>query len=478
MTTDHRGQAAKGQVETGRLPRPLMILLATAVGAAVANRFYIEPLLSLVAHSFNVSNTAAGLLVTSANVGYVIGLVLLVPLGDLVERRRLITLMLLAAGAVAVGCAVAPGLPVLALALAGLAMMSVCAQIMIPLAATLAGPDERGHVVGFVTSGLLIGTLTARTVSGLAAGLAGFRLIFAVAAVVMIVLAVLMNRVLPSMPSTEQSSYRALLGSVVTLVATEAELRRRMALAFLQFAGFTVLWTPMAFLLSDPPYHYGATVIGLFGLFGVAGTLVAPAAGRLGDRGHSGFTVTVSLAAMLASWGLLAFGRSSLIALIAGIVLLDAGFQGAHINHQRTVFALRPEARSRINTAYMLAFFLGGVAGSTLAAIVYNAARWTGISYLGLALAALALSVWLIWKPRRSDATLPPASAAASFGVESDNSMDQRQQEAIELVVAEMEPGGDLVAGGEAGNGPDRGRRHICVERATQPTGFGEPGDE
>jgi predicted MFS family arabinose efflux permease len=406
MTTDHQGRTTSQQAAQGRLPRSLMILLATAVGAAVANRFYIEPLLSMVADSFHVSTTAAGLLVTSANVGYVIGLVLLVPLGDLLERRRLVTLMLVAAGVVAVGCAVAPGLPVLALALGGLALLSVCAQILIPLAASLAAPEDRGRVVGVVTSGLLIGTLGARTVSGFVAGLAGFRLIFAVAAVAMIVLALLLNRVLPVSPSTQKQSYGALLGSVVSLVGKEPELRKRMTLAFLQFAGFTVLWSPMAFLLAAPPYNYSAAVIGLFGLFGIAGALVAPRAGRLGDRGHSGLTVTVSLAVMLVSWGLLAIGGSSVIALIAGIVLLDAGFQGAHINHQRTVFALRPEARSRINTAYMFAFFLGGVAGSSLAAVVYHASGWTGICVLGAGLAAVALLVWWAWKPRGSAATV------------------------------------------------------------------------
>ncbi|WP_067904703.1 MFS transporter [Actinomadura chibensis] len=383
-----------------RMSRLLMVLLAAAVGAAVANRFYIEPLLGLVADEFGVSDAAAGLLVAGANVGYVVGLVLLVPLGDLLERRRLVTVMLLLAGAVALGCAAAPALPVLALALAGLAMMSVCAQILIPLAASLAGPDERGHVVGFVTSGLLIGTLSARTLSGFAAGLAGFRLIFVIAAALMAVLAVLLNRVLPPSPPARRSGYRALLGSVPALVASEPELRRRMMLAFLQFAGFTVLWTPMAFLLTDPPYDYEATTIGLFGLFGVAGAAVAPLAGRLGDRGHSGRTVTVSLAVALASWGPLALGGTSVAALVVGILLLDAGFQGAHINHQRTVFALDPEARSRINTAYMLAFFLGGVAGSASAAFVYGAAGWSGICLLGAGLAAAALAVWWITAPR------------------------------------------------------------------------------
>lgn len=415
MTTDQRGEAAAGKSARGSLSRPLMIVLATAVGAAVANRFYIEPLLSLVAETFDVSNAAAGLLVTCANVGYVIGLVLLVPLGDLVEQRRLVTVLLVAAGVIAAGCAAAPNLPALMLTLGGLAMLSVCAQILVPLAATLAAPEERGHVVGFVTSGLLIGTLSARTVSGFAAGLAGFRLIFAVAAVVMLVLALLLNRVLPDTPPAKRQSYGGLLGSVAKLVATEPELQRRMILAFLQFAGFTVLWTPMAFLLAGPPYHYGATVIGLFGLFGVAGAMAAPLAGRLGDRGRSGLTVTLSLAAMVVSWGLLALGASSLVALIAGIVLLDAGFQGAHINHQRTVFALQPEARSRINTAYMFAFFLGGVAGSSLAAVVYEAGGWTGTCLVGLVLALLALLLWWLRVPRRrSDAVIDGVTDAGA----------------------------------------------------------------
>jgi predicted MFS family arabinose efflux permease len=181
---------------------------------------------------------------------------------------------------------------------------------------------------------------------------------------------------------------------VLALVATEPVLRQRMMLAFLQFASFTVLWTPIAFLLAGAPYHYDTNVIGLFGLIGIAGALAAPAAGRLSDRGHERHVVTAALVTTLASWALLALGGSSLAALVTGIILLDAGFQGAHINHQRTVFALQPDARSRLNTAYMFAFFLGGVAGSTLAALVYGTFGWTANCLLGAALAAVALTVW------------------------------------------------------------------------------------
>lgn len=245
--------------------------------------------------------------------GYVAGLALLAPLGDLLERRRLITLMLLAA---------------------------------------------------------------------------------ALAAAVMIALALLLHRALPRAPAPEQVAYCSLLRSVLTLISEDAVLRQRMTLGFLHMAAFTVLWTPIAFLLTAAPYHYSETVIGLFGLIGVAGALTAPLIGRLADRGHGHLAVTVSLIAILASWGPLALGETSLIALIARIALLDAGLQGAQVNHQATVFALRPDARNRLNTVYMTAFFLGGVLGSFLAAIVYGPGGWTANCLLGATLATAAIAAW------------------------------------------------------------------------------------
>ena len=375
--------------------RSMVVLLAAAVGAAVANRYYIEPLLSLVAGKLRVSDTAAGLLVTCAQVGYVLGLALLVPLGDLAERRRLITIMLLGAGVAAAACAAAPGLFALASALVVLGLCSVAAQILIPFAADLAAEHERGRVVGSVTSGLLIGILAARTVAGLAADVGGFRLTFALAAAVMITFAVILCRVLPSTPTVERRGYWALLGSVVELVAAEPVLRQRMILGLLQMAGFAVLWTPSAFLLSGPPYHYRTVTIGLFGLVGAAGVSCAPAAGRLADRGHGRLVLTGCLVITLVSWALLALGRTSLVALVAGIVLLDLGAQAAQVNHQSAIYALGPGVRSRLNAAYMVTFCLGGVLGSLTAATVYGVAGWTGTCLLGAGIAATALVVWL-----------------------------------------------------------------------------------
>jgi predicted MFS family arabinose efflux permease len=388
--TDQSGTAAEG------MSRVLVVVLAVAVGAAVANRYYIEPLLNLISRQFGCSNTAAGLLVSCAQFGYVVGVVLLVPLGDLIERRRLVTIMLLGAGVAAATCAAAPNLAVLAAALAVLGLLSVTAQILIPLAADLAAPRQRGQVVGTVTSGLLMGILGARTVSGLAAGLGGSRLIFALAAAAMLALSAVLSWVLPSSTAPERGSYRRLLASVVDLVATEPVLRQRMILGFLQMAGFTVLWTPSAFLLAGAPYHYGPATIGLFGLVGVAGALTAPMAGRLADRGLGRAALTTSLIVMLGSWGLLAVGRTSLVALIAGIALLDLGVQGAQVNHQSVIYALKPLARSRVNTAYMGAFVLGGVFGSLLAATVYGAGGWYASCLLGAGIAATALAVWAV----------------------------------------------------------------------------------
>lgn len=377
------------------LSRTLVVLMAVAVGASVANLYYVQPLLNVIGTAFGVSSTTAGLLVTCAQAGYLVGLALLVPLGDLVERRRLITRVLVAASVALAACAAAPGFAVFAAALVAAGVTSVVAQILVPLASTLAAPHERGQVVGQVMSGLLIGILSARILSGLLAELGGFRLIFAIAAAAMLTLSLLLHRMLPRVPPTSQLSYPQALSSVIDLVKEEPVLRQRMALGVFQMAGFTALWTTVVLLLGGPPYRYGEAVIGLFGLAGVAGAMIAPVAGRVTDRGHGRAGMTAALTAILASWGLLAAGGSSVVALIAGIVLLDLGVQGAQITNQSTIYALRPAARSRLTTAYMVSLFTGGVAGSVLSVAVYGAGGWGAACELGAAFAAVALGVWL-----------------------------------------------------------------------------------
>jgi len=378
------------------ISRPLVMLLALTCGAVVANLYYAQPLLHTIARAFSVSNGTAGLLVTVSQAGYVVGLALLVPLGDLYERRALITAMLLIAAAGLGLAAAAGGFTVFSLAVALLGVTAVVAQIVVAMTSSLAGEHERGRVVGTVMSGLLIGILSARIISGIVAELLGWRVIFVLAAAAMVLLAAILRLALPRVPATERLSYPELLRSVVRLVRGEPLLRQRMIVGATAFGCFSILWTSVAFMLAGPPYHYGNAAIGLFGLAGLAGALVAPVAGRLSDWGHGRIAMTGSIVVLLLSWGLLAFGKSSLAALIAGIVLLDLGAQAMHISNQSAVYSLHGQARSRLTTAYMVAYFSGGVALSAATSALYSSGGWDAVCALGAATAAVGLVIWLV----------------------------------------------------------------------------------
>jgi predicted MFS family arabinose efflux permease len=376
------------------LDRRLVLLLAVACGAAVANLYYAQPLLDVIARDLGVSSGAAGLLVTSSQVGYAAGLVLLVPLGDLLDRRRMVARMLLVTAAALGVAAAAPSFAVLAAAIAVIGVTSVVAQVLVPLAGSLAPEHERGKVVGDVMSGLLLGILLARTASGLIAELGGWRLVYVIAGVLMVALAGVLARALPPTPPVTDLPYRVLLRSVAALVRDEPVLRRRMVYGALGMASFSVLWTAIAFLLSGAPYHYGEGTIGLFGLAGLVGAGAAQGAGRLADRGRSHAATGAFLAAIAVAWVLIALGSSSLAALIAGVVLLDLGIQGQHILNQSAIYTLNPDARSRLTTAYMSFNFLWGALGSAGASLAWSAGGWGAVSALGIGLAVVGLVAW------------------------------------------------------------------------------------
>jgi predicted MFS family arabinose efflux permease len=394
----------------------LVLLMAVACGAAVANIYYAQPLLSTIAHDFSVSDGTAGLLVTASQVGYAAGLVLLVPLGDLLERRSLITGILLLTALTLLATALAPSFSVLAAALLVVGVTSVVAQILVPLASSLAAEEERGQVVGKVMSGLLIGILVARTASGLLSELDGWRLVFAISAALMLVLSLVLHRNLPRVRPTTELSYPALLRSVGRLVVEQPTLRVRMLYGALGMGQFSVLWTTIAFLLAGRPYDYGDATIGLFGLVGLAGVVAAQGAGRLADRGHHHLSTGLFFATMLLSWGAIAAGKSSLGALIAGVAVLDLGIQGAQITNQSVIYALDPDARSRITTAYMATLFAAAAIFSALASTIYDAGGWSDVAMLGGALAAIGAIAWAIEQTlgRRREARTTQARQLAS----------------------------------------------------------------
>lgn len=377
-----------------RVPRPLVLLLAVATGASAANLYYAQPLLDPIAQSLHVSSTTAALLVTASQIGYAAGLMLLVPLGDIMHRRRLVCMMLAAAALTLVGAAVASTFTVLAIAIAVVGVTSTVAQILVPFASTLAPEQERGRVVGQVMSGLLSGILLARVFSGLVAQAGGWRVVFWFAAAAMLALALALWRAMPDLPAADHQPYPHLLRSVLRLVAEEPLLRVRMVFGGLGFAGFSVLWTTLALLLSGPPFNYSEAVIGLFGLAGFAGAIAAQTAGRAADRGIASGATGAFLAAVAAGWALIALGSTHVVPLIIGIAVLDLGIQGQHILNQTLIYGLRPDARSRLATAYMVFDFACGAIASAAAAVVWDAAHWGGVCALGGGFAVAALLVW------------------------------------------------------------------------------------
>lgn len=400
------------------LTRRLVALMAVGSGLSVASNYYVQPLLPRLADSFGASTWVVGLLVTVSQIGYVVGLGLVVPLGDVVERRRLaISVCALTAAGLAL-MAVAPSLAVLFPAVVLVGVTSVGAQIFVALAADLARPEQRGRAVGSVMAGLLMGVLLARTVSGIVAEAAGWRSVYVVGAVLMVALAALSARELSPVPPAVRTSYRRLLGSIVSLYREEPVLRRRGLYGALGFASFSTLWTSVAFML-DEAYGYGEATIGLFALLGVAGAGAAQFAGRVADAGWArvstlGFFVTLAV-----SWAVLVPAEGSLVALIVGIVLLDLAVQGAHISNQSEVYRLRPDARSRLTTAYMCVNFMGGVVGSASSAAIYGSGGWPAVCLVGAGFSAVALALWLTearWPLRRMRhpvAAAPPEPAPA-----------------------------------------------------------------
>ncbi|WP_016586687.1 MFS transporter, partial [Yersinia pestis] len=325
----------------------------------------------------------------------------LVPLGDMFERRGLIVGMtLLAAGGMLI-TAMSQNLTMMIIGTALTGLFSVVAQLLVPLAATLAAPEKRGKVVGIIMSGLLLGILLARTVAGALATLGGWRTIYWVASALMFIMALVLWRCLPRYKQHTGLNYGQLLGSIFALFIHTPVLRTRALLGALSFANFSVLWTSMAFLLAAPPFGYSEATIGLFGLVGAAGALMATKAGQLADKGKARVTTSAGLVLLLLSWLPIAFGQHSIIALIIGIIVLDLAVQAVHVTNQSVMYRMMPEARNRLTAGYMTSYFIGGALGSLISAAAYQHAGWYGVSTAGLVLCLLNIVTWLVGK--RSD---------------------------------------------------------------------------
>lgn len=395
MLSDGRveGPAGAGVAgsSTGVLGRPLVWLFATVSALTVANLYYHQPLLAEIARDFGVAESRAGFISTVTQVGYAAGLLLFVPLADVRERKGLIVAMLAAVAVALEGVALAPSLAWVGLASVAVGTTTVVPQLIIPFAAGLASPRERGRVVGSVVGGLLVGILGARVVSGLLGEWIGWRGTFHVAAAGMVVLALLLARLLPSGPAASDLPYPALIRSMGGLIRRHRVLREAAFTGAMVFGSFSAFWTTLAFRLEAPPFDYGPGVAGIFGLVGIAGASAAPLVGRLADRRSPRELVRAGVVVCLGAWAVLWLGGSTLAALVVGVTVLDAGAQGVGVSNQARIYALPTELHGRLNTVYMSSFFVGGALGSTLGATAWGMAGWSGVCAVGTLLLALAL---------------------------------------------------------------------------------------
>ncbi|MFT3986400.1 MFS transporter [Aestuariivirga sp.] len=362
--------------------------MAMAAGLAVANIYYNQPMLGVISRDLG-SPGVTGLIPTATQLGYALGLMLLVPLGDLMDRRKLIVTQYVMMAVAVLGVAMAPTPALIIAASLLLGICSTAAQQLIPFAAALALPENRGKTVGIVVSGVLCGILASRTVSGFVAAYLGWRSMFVLAAPLALAAGALMAWLLPRNFPYAHLSYGAALKSVGLLWLRHPTLRAVTLSQAALFATFSTFWTTLALHLQEPPYELGSDVAGLFGLIGIAGVLAAPLAGRVADRrGPRAVVIACSLITLL-SWAV--FGLwDKMPGLILGVVLLDFGIQGALVPNQTLVFTLDPAARNRLNTVFVTGMFLGAAFGSAGAAYAWHHWGWTGVSAFGFALAALA----------------------------------------------------------------------------------------
>ncbi|NUT88408.1 MFS transporter [Pseudomonas corrugata] len=384
------------RVGAATLSRHQTFLFAITCAMAVANVYFAQPLLESMATSLSVQPGTVGVVVTATQVGYALGLLFIVPLGDLLNRKKLILMqMLLSAVALcAVGLAQSWGMLLGAMVLVGL--MAVVVQALVAYAATLASPNQRGETIGTVTSGVVLGILLARFVSGAVADLAGWRGVYFGSAVLMVGMAWLLYRTMPaSTTPPTRGNYWQLLRSVLELYLTERTLRVRGTFALLIFAAFSVLWTAMVLPLSAPPLSLSHTQIGLFGLAGVAGALAAARAGRLADQGLGNRTTGIALGILTLSWLPTALVESSLLGMVVGVVLLDFAVQTVHVTNQSLIFAARPDAQSRLVGAYMCFYSVGSGLGAIAATYTYAHFGWVSVCLLGAAISGTALLYWL-----------------------------------------------------------------------------------
>ncbi len=384
--------------EKPELTRLHLWVMTIATGLVVANIYYNQPLLADISRDFKVSEAQGGMLAMLTQSGYAAGMLFTVPLGDMLERKKLIMFEFFMTIVALLLAAWSPGIHVLMIASFLIGAFSIIPQLIVPMAAHLSPPGQRGKTIGFVMSGLLIGILLSRTVSGYIGAHLGWRAMFLIAAALMTILWIALYFLLPQVHPEYSGSYKELMKSLIDLIKEEPMLRVSAIRGALCYACFSGFWTTLVFLLKEPQYHAGSEIAGAFGLVGAFGALAASQMGRLSDKGNSHKLTTISILLVLISYIVFGFSANSMVLLVIGVIIMDMGVQATHISNQAVIFALRPEARNRLNTVYMVTYFIGGAAGTFLASQAWHIFKWNGVVVMGLILSVMALVTHLAKK--------------------------------------------------------------------------------
>ncbi len=383
--------------EKPALTRLHIWVMTIATGMVVANIYYNQPLLADISKDLKVSQGQGGLLAMLTQSGYAAGMLFTVPLGDMLERKKLIMFEFFMTIIALLLAAWSPNIHLLMVASFLIGAFSIIPQLIVPMAAHLSRQDQRGKTIGFVMSGLLIGILLSRTVSGYVGAHLGWRAMFLIAAVLMFILWIALYFLLPQVHSEYTGSYKELMKSLIDLIKEEPVLRVAAIRGALCYACFSGFWTTLVFLLKEPQYHAGSEAAGAFGLVGAFGALAASQMGRLSDKGNSYKLTALSILLVVISYIVFGFSANNIVLLVIGVIIMDMGVQATHISNQAVIFALRPEARNRLNTVYMVTYFIGGAAGTFVASQAWNIYKWNGVVVMGISLSVLSLIIHVIF---------------------------------------------------------------------------------
>ena len=383
------------------LPKSRVLLMAACTGLVVANLYYCQPLIILIAAEFKITETDSGTITYLTQAGYAIGLFFMVPLGDKIERKKQILVTTFASVIALLIAATAQSFLVLKIASLLIGITSIVPQLILPLAASLSKPEERGKVVGTIMSGLLVGILLSRTLSGFIGDLWGWRAMFWIAAGICLFIFFVIYKQFPYNKPVFQGTYPQLIQSLFSLIKTQPLLREATVMNVFCFAQFGAFWTTMVLLLSDNPFHFNSATIGLFGVVGALGALAAPLVGKIGDKGSSRVVVGYGSLLMLISFVIFYFSGQSVFGIIIGIVCIDIGLQSVHISNQTRVYSILPEARNRMNTVYMSFSFLGTAAGSAYGLMLWKYGGWHAVTLGCIVLSLFALIVYAVTYKRK-----------------------------------------------------------------------------